>query len=236
MSALAGSGTNFIRPAADWLPVPTGYCHLSAFVAVGGTSLLRRDRQPCCGMVLPVTGLALASIVWLAIWNMVTGGVTFQVSHYASYLLPAQALVFVAIVGEVLHAATTERTRFTVLATLLASALLPVLSVERLWQWEAAWRNGLVFWLVPISLFASAAIGLAGQYRLAALLATVLAGTADLDTRQIFQGADNPDYKPYYRAAIRLNEIRAPVWMAGGCISGTIASPSRPAILDVIIG
>jgi hypothetical protein len=210
-SALAGSGTYFIRPAADWLPSAYRLLPPFAFVAIGGTFLLRRDRQPWCGMLLPVTGLALASIVWLAIWNLVTGGVTFQVSHYASYLLPAQALVFAAIAGEVLHAPTTERMRFTVLATLLVSALLPVLAVERLWQWEVEWRDGLVFWLVPISLFASAGIGLAGQYRLAAppllMLATVLAGTVNLDTRRIFQVADNPDYKPYYCAAIRLNEI-----------------------------
>ena len=90
----------------------------------------------------------------------------------------------------------------------LAPALLPVLPRRA----AVAVGGSLAEWAGILaspgsSLFASAAIGLAGQYRLAALLATVLAGTANLDTRQIFQGADNPDYKPYYRAAIRLNEI-----------------------------
>jgi hypothetical protein len=35
----------------------------------------------------------------------------------------------------------------------------------------------------------------------------VVAGTVNLDTRRIFQISGNPDYKPYYRAAIRLNDI-----------------------------
>ncbi|HEX3399802.1 MAG TPA: hypothetical protein VHT74_05710 [Acetobacteraceae bacterium] len=210
--ALAGSGMDFIRPAADWLPGAYRMIPPFAFVVVGGAFLLsRRDCRAWSGMVLLAVGLMCASIVWLELWNLLTAGVTFQVSHYSSYLLPAQALVFGAIAGEVSQAQTTDRKDFSLLTALVVSALLPVLAVERLWQWEGAWREGLYFWLVPVSLFALAAIMLFGPHRRIAIpllmLATVVAGTANLDTRRIFRAAGNPDYKPYYRAAIRLNDI-----------------------------
>ena len=202
-NAVAGSGLNFARPMADWLPGAYRMLPPFAFVAIGGAFLLsRRDRRPWSGMVLPATGLLLATIVWLAVWNLLTNGVTFQVPHYASYLLPAQALVFGALAGEVLNEAETDRrTRLVALAALLVAALLPVLAAERLWQWEAAWRAGLAFWFVPGGVFALAAAMIAGPYRRAALplllLATVVAGTVNLDTRRIFQISGNPDYKPY---------------------------------------
>jgi hypothetical protein len=211
--ALAGAGMNFARPAADWLPGAYRMLPPFAFVVIGGTFLLsRRDRRPWRGMVLLATGLLLATIAWLEGWNLVIGGVSLQVPHYASYLLPAQALVFGALAGEVLNEpGTDQRTRLFVLAALAAAAVLPVLAAERLWHWEAAWRAGLAFWFVPGSVFALAAAMIAGPYRRAALpfllLATVVAGTVNLDTRRIFQISGNPDYKPYYRAAIRLNDI-----------------------------
>jgi hypothetical protein len=211
-NALAGSGKDFARPAADWLPGAYRMVPPFAFVIVGSAFLLsRRDDRRWSGMVPVATGLMCATIVWLEVWNLLTGGVTFQVSHYSSYLLPAQALVFGVIAGEVSHAQAKDRAGFNMLTALVVSALLPVLAAGRLWEWEGPWRHTLYFWLVPVSLFALAAVMLLGPHRRVAMpllmLATVVAGTANLDTRRIFQVAGNPDYKPYYRAAIRLNDI-----------------------------
>ena len=211
---IAGAGRNFVKPASDWLPGAYRLIPPFAFVIVGGAFLLsRRDCRPWSGMAPAATGLMCASILWLEAWDLVTGGVTFQVSHYSSYLLPAQVLVFGAIAGEVLQSRTTNRTDFKVLIAVVASAWLPVLAAQPLWRWEEAWRHAgsVLFWLVPVSLFALAAVMLPGSHRRVAvpllMLATVVAGTANLDTRRIFRVAGNPSYEPYYQAAIRLNDI-----------------------------
>jgi hypothetical protein len=212
--AVAGSGGNFVLPLADWLPVCYRMLPPFAFIVIGGAFLWRRrDRPPSAGMMLPATGLLLASVTLLEVWNRLFDGSTFQTAHYASYLLPAQAFVFGALAGELLpQGATDRRARFAVLACVAIAALLPVLAAEHLWQWEEAWRDHLVFWLVPGALFGLAVIVIIGRHGQRAalpllMLATVLAGTANFDTRRIFQVSGNPDYKPYYRAAIRLNDI-----------------------------
>jgi hypothetical protein len=210
--AINNFGSYYKRPLAEWLP--TAYRLLPPFglACIGVTYAWRhRARQPV--MVIGASTGLFVAIAWLAGYDFARGSVTLQLSFFSSYLLLGQALVFGALAGELLRTdeVSSRRQQLVILMAMAALASLPILAVERIWAWEASWRSARAFWLVPGAVFALAIGAAIGPRPRAALpllmLATTLAATANLDTRRIFRAAGNPDYKPFYEAAIRLNDI-----------------------------
>ncbi|HUK06797.1 MAG TPA: hypothetical protein VLX09_02920 [Stellaceae bacterium] len=209
--AFSGFGINYRLPLAEWLP--TAYRLLPAFAfAITGAvfAYWHRARRPA--MVIGASVFLWASIAGLAANDFSLNNISLQVSHYASYLLLGQALTFAALAGElVCEGAEASGRHLTLLLAMIFAASIPVLAVERVWAWEAASRAIFTFWMLPAALFAVAAVAaVRGRGRIALpllMLATALAASANLDTRRIFQVSDNPDYQPFYQAAIRLNDI-----------------------------
>jgi hypothetical protein len=234
--ALKGFGKFYSLPLGEWVPSAYRLALPLAFLAVGLIFLRgRREIGPSAHLLAAGCSTLILSIVWFLILDFGIGGSNLQFAHYTSYLVPGQCLVFAGLAALLLPRDEVggRWPRWAIVgAGLLVAGIVPLINPERLWALEAASRPIYVLWCVIALLFAVAA-GLlrhrASGMGLAILMfATVLAGTANADTRRIFRVGPNPDHRPFYELLVQLNwvvdSIRALdrplyIWYCRECLS-----------------
>ncbi|MEH2610434.1 hypothetical protein V1293_002723 [Bradyrhizobium sp. AZCC 1693] len=210
--ALSGFGMNYLVPRGEWLPSAYRLALPIAFLCAGLSVLLAKRRGASPSLLL-TAGCAtiVLTVLWFLLWDFGIGSSTLQFAHYGSYLIPGQCLVFGGLAAALLSKDDTQpELSWAGGAGLAAAAILVLLGPEQLWAFEAKWRWAYLLWFVIALLFGGAMMLARRQpgVGLAVLMfATVLAGTANADTRRIFRVGPNPDYKPFYELMVRLNWI-----------------------------
>ena len=214
--ALSGFGVNYLVPRGEWMPsayrlaLPVTFFCAGLFVQFG----MRRAASPASPAFLLTAGCVtlLLTSSWFLLWDFGIGSSTLQFSHYGSYLIPGQCLVFGGLAAVLLSKDDAQaRLNWAGVGALVATAIVTLLLAQQIWAFEARLRSTYLLWFVIVLLFV-VAIALmrrrAPGVGLAILMfTTVLAGTANADTRRIFRLGPNPDYKPFYELMVRLNGI-----------------------------
>jgi hypothetical protein len=156
-------------------------------------------------------GLAVA---FLLLFDFGIGGTMMQSSFYASYLIPGQCLIFGGLAALLLprHEESWPVPGWVATAAAVTVAgILPLLGLERLWAIELAGRQIYLLWLVILVLFLTAIAlmhrGIAALGLATVMFASVIAATANADTRRIFRVGANPDYRSAYEATVRVHAI-----------------------------
>jgi 4-amino-4-deoxy-L-arabinose transferase-like glycosyltransferase len=211
--ALSGFGVNYLVPRGEWMPSAYRLALPIAFLCAGLSVLLAKWRGASSTPLL-TAGCAtiVLTVIWFLLWDFGIGSSTLQFAHYGGYFIPGQCLVFAGLAAVLLSKDDAQaKLNWAEAGALVATAIVTILLVQQIWALEAKLRSAYLLWLVIVLLFV-AAIALmrrrAPGVGLAILMfTTVLAGTANADTRGIFRVGPNPDYKPFYELMVRLNWI-----------------------------
>ena len=203
-AALKGFGVYYRRPPSEWVPSAYRLGLPVAFLVVALIFLLsRRKFGPSASLLAAGCSTLVLTIAWLLSFDFGIGGSMLQFAHYTSYLVPGQCLVFGGLAALLLprddHAGSVPKW-VIIGAGLFAAGIVPLLDLQRLWALEAASRPIYLLWYVVALLFGVAVVLMrrhaAGLGLAILMFATVLAGTANADTRRIFRVGPLPIISP----------------------------------------
>lgn len=209
-NAFAGRAQPFIRPYDTWMPgafrlgLPVG------IVALGVTALFSEKGAPAARWLINVGLLMLScTAAFLVGWDWFVQGFTMQSPFYSSYLLLGQSFVVAGVIAVVLKAEPRQSGfRLWLLLALLALMIVAsVLLQERIGLWGKDVRQ---VWIVLFVLMALSAMSIILRFRQSSVwllfLLTLLAGTANADTRRTFVSSGAVSNRDLYQHMIQIKE------------------------------
>ncbi|MCB5177746.1 hypothetical protein [Microvirga lenta] len=208
-NAFAGLARPFIRPFNEWA-IEAYRLGMPFAATVIGLALVSAYKGGGKAKWAVHLGLALlaVTILFLAGWDVIVGGLTLQSHFYASYLLIGQSLAVIGCAGLLLEAESrTVRASLPLLGA-VAALIVVALSLQR--HIGALVSSTFAIWGILTSLLALTAFlclrGLARAAVWGLFCITLIAGIANADTRRIFNVPGQLQSMELYGHLVRIRQ------------------------------